>query len=546
MSPCLKDRVAQIKALTALFKYNFSSPKGSAILSMLLHIIIHLFNSQYDSYQYYDNNSSLVTYMSEARRSPLEKFGERLEAWVRSWMPDPFIFAIILTFIGIIIVLITLNPVKYLGVKGTIEFIVYKAWFGGFWKLLTFSMQMVLILVTGYVIAYHPIIYKGLARLAGWPKNTKQAAALAAFVSILLSYLSWGLSLIGGAILAREIGRQAYFSKKKIHYPVVVAAAYTGLGLTWHWGLTASAPLLMNTPGYFLQKVTKELYGVEVITLDKTIFNPYTIINFIIISLAAILIYWMLSPKEYAKGIEEYAPSAIQEEKTVGEEAKTVKKTLTIADRLENSRTLAYLTVLLGLIAIYIELSSKGISRALNLNTMNFIFLMIGLILYGNPIRYARAFYDSVKSAAGVILQFHFYAGIFGLFNTKLQATGVSAAMVIANKLAQAASATSWPVISWLIAGLVNLFIPSGGGEWAAIGEILLRASHQLGVPPGKTIIAYGLGDSWTNLLQPFWAIPLLHITGMRARDVFGYTIALMLLIAPIIAVCLTIVPYTP
>ncbi|MCE4603577.1 MAG: short-chain fatty acid transporter [Aeropyrum sp.] len=458
-------------------------------------------------------------------------------------MPDPFIFAIILTIIAVVIDLILLRPFQYVGLYGTVEFIVYKAWYGGFWKLLTFSMQMTLILVTGYVIAYHPLVYRVLARIASLPQNTKQAAVLAAFVSILLSYLSWGLSLIGGAILAREIGRQAALTGKKIHYPVVVAAAYSGLGLTWHWGLTASAPLLMNTPGNFLAKVLTELYGSETIPLSQTIFHPYTIINFVLITIAAIAIFWLISPSRgEVKGIERFDPTATSE--SAQSTYETTPKIETLADRLENSRTLALITVLLGLTAIAIELGTKGISRALNLNTMNFIFLMTGLLLYANPIRYARVFYKSVISAAGVILQFHFYAGIFGLLNTPFDPLGKSSAQIIAEAIADISTPAVWPVVAFLTAGIVNLFIPSGGGEWAAIGEILVRAGAELGVPVGKTVIAYGFGDSWTNLLQPFWAIPLLDITRTRARDVFGYTIALMLLIAPVAAITLTLIPY--
>ncbi|MEB3773767.1 MAG: TIGR00366 family protein [Desulfurococcales archaeon] len=479
--------------------------------------------------------------MGESKGGSLESLGRRLEAWVRSWMPDPFIFAIILTIIGAIISVLVLKPYKYVGWGGTIKFVIYDSWFGGFWKLLTFSMQMVLILVTGYVIAHHPVVYRGLSRLAAWPKDTKSAAALAALVSIILSWISWGLSLIGGAVLAREIGKQAALRGRKIHYPAVVAAAYAGLGLTWHWGLTSSAALLMNTPGNFLAKTMKELYGRETVPLSETIFHPYTIINFIIITIAAVIILWAISPREGdLKSITDYDPDALKEE-VAGEERVEPK---TLAEKLENSRTLALITVLFGLIALYYEISGKGLSRALNLNVMNFIFLMIGLLLYANPIRYARAFYDSVKGAAGVILQFHFYAGIFGLFNTTFEPTGLSAAEIIADKLASIATPGTWPIMSWLIAGFINLFIPSGGGEWATIGEILVRAGHQLGVPVGKTIISYAVGDAWTNLLQPFWAIPLLHITSTRARDVFGYTIALMILIAPVIAICLALIPY--
>jgi len=471
----------------------------------------------------------------------LEAFGRRLERWVRSWMPDPFIFAIILTIVGAVLVVLILHPYRYVGWSGTVEFVIYKAWYGGFWKLLTFSMQMVLILVTGYVIAYHPIVYRGLARLAAWPRDTKTAAVLAALVSILLSWVSWGLSLIGGAVIAREIGKQAVARKRPIHYPAVVAAAYAGLGLTWHWGLTSSAALLMNTPNNFLSKTLQELYGRSTVPLSETIFHPYTIANFILVTVAALAIFWAISPRGgEVKTILDYDPNALEER--VGEQE--TREARTVAEKLENSRLLALITVAMGFIALYYEIRGKGLSRALNLNVMNFIFIMVGMLLYANPIRYARAFYNSVRGAAGVILQFPFYAGIFGLFNTKFSPLGINAAQVIADKLASIATPATWPIMAWLIAGLINLFIPSGGGEWAAIGEILVRAGHALGVPVGKTIIAYAVGDAWTNLLQPFWAIPLLHITSTKARDVFGYTIALMLLIAPIIALGLTLIPY--
>jgi len=244
---------------------------------------------------------------------------------------------------------------------------------------------------------------------------------------------------------------------------------------------------------------------------------------------------------ENVRGIEEFNPKAVEKEVEAPRFEKIEAETL--ADKLENSRVLYYITVALGLIAIGYEVT-KGLSRALNLDTVNFICLIVGLMLYGNPIRYARAFYECVPAVGGVILQFPFYAGIFGLLNTKLPATGVSAAMVLADKIASVATPLTWPIIAWLIAAFVNLFIPSGGGEWAAIGEILMRAGYALGVPVGKTIIAYAASDAWTNLLQPFWAIPVLAITGTKARDIFGYTVALMLLTGPAYAIGLTFMPY--
>ena len=161
-------------------------------------------------------------------------------------------------------------------------------WYKGFWGLLAFAMQMCLILVTGYAIAYHPLIYRGLGRLASMPKDTKSAAALAAFVSLICAWINWGLSLIVGAVLARAIGIEFYRKGRPLHYPAVCAAAYAGLGLNWHWGLSASAPLLSNTPGHFLADVYKEVIGRELVPLNETIFHPYTLINMIIIIISGL------------------------------------------------------------------------------------------------------------------------------------------------------------------------------------------------------------------------------------------------------------------
>ena len=184
-----------------------------------------------------------------------------------------------------------------------------------------------------------------------------------------------------------------------------------------------------------------------------------------------------------------------------------------------------------------------GFFRGLDLNSLNFIFILAGFLIYLNPIAYMRAISRATVAVAGILIQFPFYAGIMGLMRYTV-VDGPNLATVLSNAIVQFANPVTWPAICLYISGFINLFIPSGGGEWAAIGEILIRASHQLGVPLGKTIIAYAAGDAWTNLFQPFWAIPLLGLTGTRARDIFGYTIAVMILATIPFSLGLILVPY--
>lgn len=456
--------------------------------------------------------------MSNEREPILEALGHRISASVERWMPDPFLFAVILTFITYLMGIF---------IAGSSPMEMVLNWYKGFWNLLTFAMQMVLILVTGYALAYHPVVNKLLVKLASVPNNGKQAAALVALVSMIFSWINWGLGLIVGAITAREVGRQAYFRGVPVHYPAVVTAGYTGLGMIWHWGLSASAPLLSATEGHFFE----DIYGV--IPTHQTIFSTYALVLSFLSVIFVVAAMYAISPSDpqRCKGIEHYAPQLIESAEEKEEEVKVT----TIADRIENSVIIGLLLSLMGIIyIIYYFGVAKG---GLNLNIVNFTFLFIGLLLYLRPIQYLRAFYRAIPSSAGIVLQFPFY-GIMGM----IKYSGLG--KIMAGWLIGISTPLTFPAVAWLVGGFVNIFVPSGGGEWAVIGETISRAAIELGVPVGKAIIAYGAGDQWTNLFQPFWAIPLLGICSVRARDVFGYCITLMLLAAIFYTLALIFVPY--
>lgn len=456
------------------------------------------------------------------RGSAIERMGHRISASVENWFPDPFLFALILLFIVIILAWI---------IEGANPYESMSYMYQGFWGFLAFAMQMCLILLLGYAIAIHPTVGRMIEKLCELPKNGKQAAALIALFACFFGWVNWGLGLVVGALLAREMGVNAHNRGIAVHYPVLCAAGFLGLGLTWHWGLSGSAPLLSNVPGHFLE----DLIGL--VPANETIFSAYGILNTLLITAFGMLICFLLHPgrAERCRGIEQYAPSLLEKKEAPEEE---IKELSTIADKIENSPFIAILTVVLGIGAMIWWFTERGFMGGLNLDSVNFIFMMIGLALYRNPIAYVRAIFKGSGAVGGIILQFPFYAGIQGVMSIS------GLAVTFAEALGRVATQFTLPFIALLMGGLVNLFIPSGGGEWMTIGEIVVRTSIAVDAPIGQTIMAYGAGDSWTNLFNPFWAIALLAITQVRARDMFGYCITILIFAVIPYFIGLTFIPY--
>lgn len=473
----------------------------------------------------------------------VRRLGEVLSRFSARFIPDPLLFAVILTVIAFVLALGLTD-------SGPLDIVI--AWESGFWNLLEFAMQMVLILVTGHALATAPGVHGLIERLAGVPKNTAQAAALTALVACVTGWVNWGLGLIVGALFALEVGRRAHALGRQVHYPLVVAAGYTSQ-MVWHWGPSSSAGLLMATEGHFLSD------KVGVVPLTETVFSSYALINSaILIAFVPVVMYFM-APRQGVQGIAETAPRMLRSGSSGGggkargagatetsgsgaahrggqQETATEAEQLTFADRLERSWILgALIVVLAGTFLVYFFVQN---GFDLDLNVVNLFFLTVGLALHRTPLAYARAIRDAIPGASGIVLQFPFYGGIMGIVsNTALGG-------ILAGGLVSVASTATFPMIAWLTAGFINLFVPSGGGEWAVIGPIITDAALKLDVPIGQAIIAYGAGDMWTNMFQPFWAIALLGITGLRARDIIGYTSALMILAAPVFALGLSFIPY--
>jgi short-chain fatty acids transporter len=463
-------------------------------------------------------------------------------------MPGPFLFAIMLTYVTALGAFVTEG-------SGPVE--IAEAWYGGFWSLLTFAMQMVVILATGTVIAHHPRVRAGILRLVRLPKTGRQAVVLVALGAMLAAWVSWGLSLILGAILAREMGEEAARRGLPVHYPLLAVAGYMGIGLNWGWGMTSSPGLLQATEGNVLMEMG---FVDRVIPATEWVFHPYPLTLTALSLLYAPLVLWLLCPPtSHARGIWSYVRRAEEAASTTGQRGAPTSAAAspqavpdpkatrvpvpepgapaTPADRIDNSRILGGAIALVGVALSIRVFVTEGLG-ALDLNVINFAFLMVGLLLFLSPARYEKDFYKAVQGCAGIIMLYPFYAGIIGIM------TGTGLVETIAHALLSLADADSFPVVAWITAGALNVFIPSAGGEWAVVGGPMMLAGADLGIPHGQTIAAYVAGDSHTNLLNPFWALPLLAITGLRARDMFGYAITVLLLLTPFLALVLYFLPY--
>ncbi|MBF8982807.1 short-chain fatty acid transporter [Lutibacter sp. B2] len=382
-------------------------------------------------------------------------------------------------------------------------------WSGGFWALLAFSMQMALVLVTGHTLANAPIIKKGLTNLAKIAKTPTQAIVAVTFISTIACWINWGFGLVIGALYARELARQV----KGVDYRLLIASAYSGF-VVWHSGISGSIPLKLATAGPDLDTVTKGAVT-EAISTSATIFSTFNLVIVGIILITMPLLNKAMHPNEDEAIIID--ASLLEEE-----EAITKTENQTPADKMENSPILSILIGAMGLIAVVYYFMNNGFK--LNLNIVNFTFLFAGIILHGTPRRFLDAINGAAKGAAGIILQFPFYAGIMGMM-VGANADGVSFAGVISNWFVDISTATTFPLFTFLSAGIVNFFVPSGGGQWAVQAPIMMPAGAALGVSAAKTGMAIAWGDAWTNMIQPFWALPALGIAGLGARDIMGFCI---------------------
>jgi short-chain fatty acids transporter len=417
-------------------------------------------------------------------RAMLARLGEVFSRWAERWVPDPFVLALVLT-------LITFGV--GFSLTGSAPEVLH-GWYAGFSStpLLAFALQMCLILVTGQALASSPPVQRLVRSLARWPKTTPAAAGLVALIACVTGLIQWGLGAVVAAFVVREIADSAAEDGRPMDVPVLGAAAYTGLAV-WHGGLSGSAPLKAAESAQFTQGAG------DAIPVSETLFSS---LNYVVSGGLLVLLPLMcvaLAPKEAS--VPEPVPRAG-------------------SGRVDARRSVLGLVVGGAAVALVVVGWARD-EVAFNLNSVNLFFLALALAAHGSIRGFLDSVSDGARGAGSIIIQFPLYFGILGV----MQASGMIERL--SSAMASVASTTTFPLLTFLSAGVVNFFVPSGGGQWALQSDVLLTSADALRLDAGRTVMAFSFGDEWTNLLQPFWALPLLAITGLKAKEIAGYTAVL-------------------
>ncbi|MCQ2551571.1 MAG: short-chain fatty acid transporter [Clostridia bacterium] len=441
----------------------------------------------------------------------LKKLSNGCVALVQRYLPDPFIFCIILT----IVVFIAAMPLTS---QGPMDMVIH--WGSGVWNLLAFSMQMALVLVLGTAFASAKPVKKGIRYIASYPKTPAAAIYVVTFVSLVACWLNWGFGLVIGALLAKEVARQL----QGVDYRLLIASAYTGF-VVWHAGASGSIPLSMGALGEdgFVANTGQALS--EIVSTSDTIFSGWNLIFCALVLITLPIVNMKMHPDP--------AHTITVDPKLLIEEEEELPAPTTPAQKLEQSAILSYVIVACGVVYLVYYFANNGFN--LSLDIVNLIFLILGIAFHVKPINYVNAITDAARGSAGIILQFPFYAGIMGMMVGANAITGETLAGVISQGFVSISNQVTFPVFTFLSAGIVNFFVPSGGGQWAVQGPIMMPAGLALGVKPAITGMAIAWGDAWTNMIQPFWALPALGIAGLSARDIMGYCLICLFLVGVIV-----------
>jgi short-chain fatty acids transporter len=432
---------------------------------------------------------------------PSSSLYARFERAVEQYCPDPLVFAILLTLLMLALAF---------GLTDTSPAAAISAWGNGLHSLLAFTMQMCLIIITAYVLAHTRAVNALLRGLGRLPRNALQAYSLVTVCSALLSLLCWPLGPIGGGIIAREVALDAQRRGIAVNYPLLAAAAFGGF-VVWEMGYSSSIGLAVATPGNPLETMV----GGTIPVADTLLawWNLLTIVTTIATVLLTVFFFHYKHRGRTSAALPHRPDQALAVEARTG-----------LVGRMENGRALSTMLALLLFMFLGYWFATRGLD--LSLNIVNWTFLALGLLLANSSLHYADLFANGARVASPVLLQYPLYGGMMGL------ALQSGLAEQFTDLIIRTASAESLPLIGFLSAGFINIFIPSGGAQWAIQGPTFIAAAQALDVDLAVVTMSIAWGDQWTNLIQPFCAVPLLAVTGLRLREIYSYCIVICLVSA--------------
>lgn len=435
-----------------------------------------------------------------------------MSALSERFIPSAFSIALILTFVVFGVSMAT---------TGASLPAVVVEWGNGFWILVPFAMQMALVVLTGFLVSTAPVVDRGFARLAHLAGTPRATVALMAIVSMSLAWIHWGLSLIGCAMLVRHLAR----AQPRVDYRLLVCTAYFGMGATWHAGLSGSAPLLVATPGHFMES------DIGILPMATTILNPFSLGLCAIVLVVLAALAWAMHPApastvsiapEVLEGLARFEPPARS-------------ATRSLAATLDHGRWITLLIGACGVAWLAWHFATQGF--VLTLDVLNFAFLTLAILLHPAPASLSAAADQGARLIGGIALQFPFYAGMFGV----IQGTGL--AKVLGEWIASFATPGTLPLLVYWYSGLMNYFVPSGGSKWAIEAPFLVDAAMRIGVGIDQLVMAYAWGDMSTNIIQPFWALPLLAAAGLGFKDIMGYAMLVFLVQMTIVSTAFWLMP---
>ena len=452
-----------------------------------------------------------------------------LTNWTERWIPDAFVFALVATLL-VVVAGVAFTP-------STLPQVI-DAWGHGIWELIPFTLQMALIIITGHVLATSPPIGRIIRALAAWPSTPRRAVAMVTLFAMASSWINWGFSLIFSAVLAREVARRVV----GVDYRALAAASFLGLGSVWAQGLSGSAALQMATPGA-LQPQIREIvaHGVLVaggiIPFRNTIFLWQSFFSVIVEIVVVTVVMWLATPPlGRGRTATDLGIALGQMEVTAPQPASQPNP----GQWLEHSPILNWLIVLLGgtyLIRYFMQAGEP--LNAINLNTVNLAFLLLGFLLHKTPARLMHAVRSATPAIWGILLQFPFYAGIAAVITATHLNEGIALMFV------RFSTASTFPALVAIYSASLGVFVPSGGSKWVVEAPYIMTAAHALKVHLGWVVASYDLGEALANLVQPFWMLPILGLFQLRARDIMGYTFLVFLVLVPIVMLLVTLLGTT-
>ncbi|HKJ25595.1 MAG TPA: TIGR00366 family protein [Myxococcota bacterium] len=448
--------------------------------------------------------------------------GANLSGVTERWVPDSWVICMILTSVALALAVFGAGVGLQEAVLG---------WGSGTWNLLTLAMQFTIAMVAAHACVASRPVYRALDRVAGWPDPERplQAVALAAGVSLATAYLNWALCLVGCALFVPFLCKR----NPKADVRVLIAACYVGMGTVWHCGLSGSAPLILATPG---NPLLSPAVGAPVVhalvPVTETLFSGFNLAYLAVMAAVGMGTVLALHPRSGAvtlapEQIEAILPAPPPEPVTPD----------TPAGRVDAFRGWVLLAVVLLAWPLGHSIATRGFGTSWTIDAYNVVFLVAALLLHGRPLSFLAACRRGLDAAWGIVLQFPFYAGIFGLM------TNTALGGWLGDLFARVATTGTFPLVVYVYSAVMNLFVPSAGSKWLIEAPFLVPAAETLGVSLKTLVLAYAYGDSTTNLIQPFFAIPILTVTRLRFGDVVGYTFLVALACFAVSAVAMLLIP---